>query len=100
MEAKQANLETIQRWRDEIQGYWVEMTSWERSEDIEGILRRLSAFHARAGYMRSLLVRSANKSVSDFRTKEVDHFLSSVEFQFKTWSRIGAVTQSEWSMSR
>ena len=99
MEQKPTNLDTIQRWREEIQGYWEEMVTWEHSDDIQTILRKISAMHARVGHMRSVLVRSTNKQVMDFRTKEVDKFLDALEFQHKNWSRIGGFAEKEWSMS-
>lgn len=100
MEAKQTNLDTISTWRDEINSYWVEMVSFEKNEDIEWILRRLSSYAARVGFMHSATVRSQNKTVMDFRTKEIDKFLAAVELQFKIWSRVAAVNQSEWGMTR
>ena len=100
MEQKPTNMDTISQWREEIHGYWMEIQQFESREDIEFILRRLSAFAARAGYMHSVTVRSSNKNVSDFRTKEVDKFLAAVEFQFKIWSRVASVGQTEWEMTR
>lgn len=98
MESNQTNLNILSSWREELNSYWDEMLTFEKVDNLEWILRRLSAYAARAGFMYSKTVRSANKQVSDFRTKEIDKFLSAVELQFKIYSRVESVRKSEWEM--
>jgi hypothetical protein len=94
------NVNEIDSWREELDGYWKEMQGFHLRSDIETILRTLSAFSARAGYLHNQTVRSSNRAVIDFRTKEVDKFHEEVGTQFKIWSRIGTVVQAEWENTR
>lgn len=90
----------IYEWRTEIIGYLEEMYSFREMDQPLEILRKLSAFSARASYMRNITIRSNNKEASAFRLEEVDPFLREAEFQFKVWSRVAAIGTQEWEMSR
>ncbi len=90
----------IYEWRTEIIGYLEEMYGFREMDQPLEILRKLSAFSARASYMRNITIRSNNKEASAFRLEEVDPFLREAEFQFKVWSRVAAIGTQEWEMSR
>jgi len=90
----------IKVWRTEIVGYLEDIYSFRELNDPIEILKRLSAYSARASYMRNVCIRSGNKEVSSFRLEEVDPFLRETEFQFKVWSRVSAVVAQEWEMSK
>jgi hypothetical protein len=100
MEQKATNLQIIDTWRQEITGYWEQMVHLGERNDVEVILRTLSMWSARSGYMHSATVRSNNKLAIDFRTKEIDYFHDEVDRQFKIWSRVATVVQSEWESTR
>lgn len=100
MEQKLLTLDDIATWRKQLQGYWEEMETFRDAQDIEGVLRKLSAWSSWSGRIHSMIVRSSNKQVTDFRTKEIDHFHDEVDRQFKIWSRIATVSQAEWEMAR
>jgi len=90
----------IYEWRTEIIGYLEEMYGFREMDQPLEILRKLSAFSARASYMRNITIRSNNKEATAFRLEEVDPFLREAEFQFKVWSRVAAIGTQEWEMSR
>lgn len=100
MEQKQTTLDIISSWREELAGYWGEMQEFSEIRDVEIILRKLSAYSSRAGYMHFATVRSPNQQVNNFRTKEVDKFLEGCEMQFRIFSRIAAVNKMEMETIR
>ena len=100
MEQKGTSSDIVDSWRKELLGYLKEMHDFKSLNDISLILRKLSGFSARASYMHAIAVRSGNKEVSAFRTKEIDPFLKETEFQFRVWSRVNSVYQQEWEMSK
>jgi len=100
MEQKQSSTDIIDSWRKELLTYLKDMHEFQSMNDVSSILRKLSGFSARASYMHAIAVRSGNKDVAAFRTKEIDPFLKETEFQFRVWSRINSVYQQEWEMSK
>ena len=90
----------IKVWREELVGYLEDIYGFRDLNDPIEILKRLSAYSARASYMRNICIRSSNKIVSSFRLEEIDPFLRETEFQFKIWSRIAAIGGQEWEMSK
>jgi hypothetical protein len=87
----------IETWRKELGANLEEMQKFE-TMGLENILRRISAYSARATYIRSKLVRSKNPEANSFRTQEVDYFLTEVDRQFKVWSRFAAVLEMEMKL--
>lgn len=100
MEQKQYTMEDIDAWRREIATNMEEMKGFEHRDDVENILRKLSAWSARSAEWHQITVRSSHKQVMDFRTKEVDYFHDEVDRQYKMWSRIHSVVSAEWENTR
>lgn len=92
--------EAIPTWREELTDYLKQMFGFKELGDPYEILRNLSAFSARASYMRSLCVRSKNREVMNFRQDELDPFIKETELQFRIWSRVGALVKDSWEMSK
>jgi len=95
-----ASDDPIKIWREELVGYLEDYYSYRELDQPIEILKRLSAYSARARYMRNVCIRSGNKVASSFRLEEIDPFLNETEFQFKIWSRIASISSQEWEMSR
>ena len=89
----------IESWRKEISGYLEEMRGFQNI-NVDTILRKLSGFSARASQIRMTIVRTPDKRAQTFRTQEVDYFLSEVDRQFKVWSRVASLMQTEWEISQ
>lgn len=86
--------------RAELDGYYKEMRDFDTIDPGE-IFKKLAAMSARASFIRSKIVRrNQGPDVSNFRTKEIDPFISEVDRQFKVWSRYLSVVQIDWDMSR
>lgn len=85
--------------RFELDGYYSEMLRFRDMEPDE-IFMRLSAYSARASYIRSDIMRAQNRTLTAFRTGEIDPFLTECDRQFKVWSRVFAVTSLDWNLSR
>jgi hypothetical protein len=90
--------DALDTWRSEITDYLVEMASF-RQMDLVEVLQRLSAYSARASWIRGVVIRYSARQAEFFRTKELDPFLTEVDRQFKVWSRVAAIRQSEWEMN-
>jgi hypothetical protein len=84
--------------RKEINGYFDEVSKFNTNSDIKDILKKISAYSARASYMAYQASRSHNPEVVQFKENELDKFLKEVEFQFRVWSRFEAVVSREWEM--
>ena len=91
--------EVIAEWRPELLGYLKEMHKFNDLEDSREVLRRLSAFSARASWMRNLAVRSPAKEIQRFRIDELDPFLGEIERQFKFHSRLISANQFEYDLT-
>lgn len=85
--------------RLELDEYYSEMLRFRDMEPDE-IFMRLSAYSARASYIRSDIMRAQNRTLTAFRTGEIDPFLTECDRQFKVWSRVFAVTSLDWNLAR
>ncbi len=92
--------EVIETWRPEILGYLIDMRDFHQEEDCRLILRNLSAYSARASYMRNFASRSNNEKINRFRIDELDPFLVEVERQFKIYSRLISANQFEFDLTK
>jgi hypothetical protein len=97
---KSSSEEVVKSWREELLGFLREMADFANVNDPHVILKKLSAFSARATYMNNLIGSSKNRQLSEFKYEEIVPFLKENEFQFKVWSRIASITTSEWEMSK
>ena len=91
--------DAITVYRQELDGYYTQMREFNGWLSYE-VLQALSAMSARASELRGHLMRNDSRRATGFRTKELDPFLDAVEFQFKVHSRLIAVQQAEWEMSK
>lgn len=91
--------EVLGEWRPEILGYLKKMYTFKDEVDAREILRTLSAFSARASWMRNLAIRSSQNEIIRFRLDELDPFLDEVERQFKIYSRLISANQFELDLT-
>lgn len=91
--------EVLGQWRPEVLGYLKEMYTFKDEIDAREILRTLSAFSARASWMRNLAIRSSQNEIIRFRLDELDPFLDEVERQFKIYSRLISANQFELDLT-
>lgn len=87
-----AATDQILSWQAEIDGYYSTITQFG-NEDPEEVMMYLSAFAARAAEIRSQLNRNESRRSQAFRIKEIDPFISALEFQFKVWSRFVSIKE-------
>jgi hypothetical protein len=85
--------------RPEILNYLKEMYDFHNLYDSREILRTLSAFSARASWMRNLAIRSTKNEIIRFRLDEIDPFLEEVERQFKIYSRLISANEFEYKLT-
>lgn len=97
--ASLATINEMKTLQEEIDGYFQEMLRFVDMEPDE-IFMRLSAFSARASFIRSQIMRTQNRALTAFRTGEIDPFLTECDRQFKIWSRVFAVTSLDWNLAR
>jgi hypothetical protein len=89
----------ISSWRKEILGYLEEMKKF-RNVGVREILCTLSAYSSRASEIRMRIVKSSDRRAQSFRTQEVDPFLAEIDRQFKIWSRVASLMQTEWEITQ
>jgi len=89
----------LSAWRQELSGYYKEMIEF-RFEEPDEIFRKLSAWTARASYMRHKIMASESRSWTAFRTKEIDPFIAECDRQFKNWSRNLSFLAMDWDMQK
>lgn len=87
----------IESWRKELDAFYDEMNAF-RSYDPADVFMKLSAWTARASYVRTQVVRANNRVMNYFRTQELEPFLVECDRQFKFWSRAVSVMQIESDM--
>lgn len=87
----------IEQYRKELDSFYEEMKEFDDS-DLGDVFLKLSSWSARVSEIRGYLSRFESKSKTAFRTKEIDPFLSEVDRQFRTFSRIQALRESEYRM--
>lgn len=89
----------LDEFREELGEYIAEMRSWSPSQGSE-VMGYLASMNARAAQMRHWLHSQQNRSAHMFRQNELQDFLDTCDFQFRVYSRIQSVKQSEITMSR
>lgn len=92
--------DVIKEWREELSGFLKEMFQFSDIEDPLYNLKRLSTMGARARYFQTVSSRSGNRTMKNFHYDEVVPFLEEVDFQYRTWSRIGSLAKDEWEMTQ
>jgi len=86
--------------RGEIDEYYVAMRGFRENDPADNLVF-ISGFTARASQIRSNIVRvTEDRYIQNFRTKELDPFLTECDRQFKVWSRLISAFQLEWETSR
>lgn len=91
--------DTMKGWQAELDSYYILMVEFAKMQPDE-IFRHLSAFSARMNFIRTKIVRTDNKRWTNFRTKEIEPFLSECDRQFKIWSRSLSSYSLEFDMSK
>lgn len=89
----------VDAWRDELDGFLSMMQQWSQI-DPGTVMMQISSIAARLIEIRSNVVRSENRTLQAFRTKELDPLLDQVEFQFKIHSRRVSSMSLEWDMAK
>lgn len=95
----QVSKSKIEEFRDELEDYIGEMRNWSPAQGTD-VMGYLASMNARAAQMRHWLHGQQNRSAQMFRQNELQDFLDTCEFQFRVYSRIQSVKQSELSLSR
>lgn len=86
--------------RSEMDGYYEMMQAFGTGDPRENLMQ-LSAFSARMSHMRTWIIRNAeDKTWANFRTKELDPFITECDRQFKIWSRLITYSQHEYDLSK
>ncbi len=94
----QADADILATWRAELDDCHQKMEEFHRYETAD-IFRLLASFSARASYIRGQVMRSEKRALTAFRTQELDPFISTLDYQFKVWSRYQTTLQIEWEMN-
>ncbi len=90
----------LEKLREEMDGYYQTMEGFQTGDPRDNLMD-LSAFSARMSHARTHIIRNGNvKIATNFRTKELDPFISECDRQFKIWSRLITVAQMDWDISR
>jgi hypothetical protein len=96
---KNSNWDQIQAWQQEIDAYYTVLTTLDE-QGAENVMMFLSSLGARAAEIRSQVNRNDSRRAQAFRIKEVDPFISALEFQFKVWSRFVSIKEFDMRLSR
>lgn len=88
------NRTEVERWREEMDGYYQLMRSFGEME-LDEIYASLAGMTSRMSEIRTLLVRLQTRPANGFRTQEVDPFLNECDRQFKYFSRCQTVREFE-----
>lgn len=92
----QVDREQIDEWRNELANYHATLVGLSRCGDTpDQIFLLISSYTARASEIRSFLVDDDSRLSNAFRTKQIDPFIQECDRQFKVWSRIVSVQQTE-----
>lgn len=91
--------EFLEECRPELLQNLQKMYDFHNQFDSREILRTLSAFSARASWMRNLAIRSSKNEIIRFRIDEIDPFLEEVERQFKIYSRLISANEFEYKLT-
>lgn len=68
--------------------------------DLGDILRAIAGFRARAQYLRAFISDSRDSRFTRLKVELIDPFLEELTEQFKIWSRVIAVQELDWNISR
>lgn len=92
--------EKIDKYRQELISYLKEVYDFHKTDDVQDVMKTISAYRARASLIREGIVQSSNPKFNRFRIDELDPFLSEMKEQFAIWSRISSIRKDEWDMTR
>lgn len=99
MAEQQTLSSAIERWRDDLDTYYEEIKKFQQTP-IKQVMKQIAAYAAWASHIRLKLMRLQSSSAAkSFRLSEIDPFLEMLDFQFKIWSRLASVLQTEWEMN-
>lgn len=84
---------------EELEGYLAQMKAWDPESMFE-VLSDLASMNARAAEMRHRLHGSNSPRARSFRDGQLRDFFETCDFQFKVYSRLQAVRQAEFDLSR
>lgn len=90
---------SVHGWRSELDAFYTRMGEFPGLQ-IDEILITLSSFSARMNFIRTQIVRSENRMMGSFRTKEIDPFIDECDRQFRIWSRMMSMQKFEYDMTR
>ena len=76
------------------------MGTFKELDDPLRILKMISGYSARATYMNNKCASSNNRGLNEFKIDELTPFLKEADFQFRIWSRVGALKTNEWEIAR
>ncbi len=93
------HVNSLENWRKEIGDYYQQMKVLVDVDPREAF-QHLSQFSARASEMRSIISVQEDRREASFRIKIIDPFLEECDRQFRVLSRIHAIRQMEWDMSK
>jgi histidinol-phosphate/aromatic aminotransferase/cobyric acid decarboxylase-like protein len=92
--------EAVDKYNAEFKDKLKEMQDFWKSNDIEDILRTLSRFTSRAAHVRYVLTDYPNNPrATRFRIDKIDPFITEADRQFKIYSRIQSITETEMKLS-
>lgn len=89
----------VDECRDELAGYLKSMKDWD-ADNGDFILQEIASMHARAASIRHWLHNQKSQKATKFRQNELKDFIDTCDFQFRVYSRIQSVRQSEMNLSR
>jgi hypothetical protein len=89
----------IRTIHEELAGYLAEMRTWS-ADCVFDALQSLASMNARAAEIRHRMHGSNSPRARSFREGELRDFFDTCEFQFKVYSRLQAVRQSEFDLAR
>ena len=100
LQLEQEPMVDISELRKELDSYFEIMKNFQTGDPRENLMH-LSSFTARMSEARGVIIRNpGGKAEQDFRTKEIDPFISECDRQFKIWSRLITYAQFDWETSR
>jgi hypothetical protein len=100
LQLEKESMVDISELRGELDVYYAIMKDFQTGDPRENLMH-LSSFTARMSEARGQIIRNTGGKVEDnFRTKELDPFISECDRQFKIWSRLITYAQFDWETSR
>lgn len=89
----------VLRYQVELSEFYTKVSDFHR-QDSASVLRIISGIAGRCTEIRADLHRNGSARANKFRTSEVDPLLDALDLQFKIHSRLIAVNQMDWDMSK